>query len=941
MNYLEWNNIVAKHFFNPDQVNKEIHLFISKQEIINLGKNSYPEKSDLEIWKDFLSKLKIGLPGSNEFPDIFDKALHCYYQWNQVGLKSIGGTPLKYPLYISFLVFSVLPLIEIQGDYNANNYYDRLEDFLKENFIKQNLRGKLKSIDHLWNDLSKWANEIKNGELGKFKLLNFEHTTWKFVGKPFSQCVFTPKAIRRLPDFFYSSNLIPNTFYQDEVFKNLLIQNGISQLGLKSSLVELIKKGNKDEIGQSVIETVKTEFNDWTGEEHEIILKDGEEKQLRKNTVAPIKLQFKVTENGEVLTSFRVNYRTSPPPKIKLDDFEDIYENENWSRTLNKDFKDYFEIFDKANRWKAIFESKNIRLFIRGGYFQLGNDFWVETEKLSRVEEMYILCKSNIKKSIEDWCATCCYKFRNENDLKNIPVGYSLFWFKGAFKSHETFQKLIVLENKRILFRFNTGLKVGHQLYLDSLLPEIEVANADGSENVYIQYENHTEKIYLQKHSILEEIWLLPNYMLPDTSFSIEIENSKSEGVKRAFKIIKESFAELSNDLLPKKNKFDEIVTTVSEFIQGNKICFNGPLNKIVDGQSFSPNTKANIQQEKDLEIKTSTLLKWLVAIKVCNLTKYNAAFETIFYNIFKSEHSNIQEQRSFSLSILDYLGYIDYNYFTGIIYTLPPKLISIPCTNGRKALLIGGRDEILVNKMKLYCLNSNNSISMSIESQSDKYTKMLIPDSIFLESNNIIEFETIASHFQIEFDELYILKLKSFLPTLKQFEESILNRGSSESWEKFGLEKKVFTKENLKFELHSQYDKTYSLTKCRPKYTPEYALWINNAYYIVDKNWGKYLFLNYCSDKIKGYGHNNHFSKPNEIFCKVDNLAIPASLSLPKLFSRLIFQLSGKAPDLNRLNLKGKYVWYNVYRNVPSLFMENFFRFNLNMIIEPTTKAI
>ena len=41
----------------------------------------------------------------------------------------------------------MLPLIEIQGDYNANNYYDRLADFLEENDIKQNLRGKLRGID--------------------------------------------------------------------------------------------------------------------------------------------------------------------------------------------------------------------------------------------------------------------------------------------------------------------------------------------------------------------------------------------------------------------------------------------------------------------------------------------------------------------------------------------------------------------------------------------------------------------------------------------------------------------------------------------------------------------------------------------------------------------------------------------------------------------------
>ena len=217
----------------------------------------------------------------------------------------------------------------------------------------------------------------------------------------------------------------------------------------------------------------------------------------------------------------------------------------------------------------------------------------------------------------------------------------------------------------------------------------------------------------------------------------------------------------------------------------------------------------------------------------------------------------------------------------------------------------------------------------------------MLIPDSIIFESNSKREFENLANHFQVEFDDWYILKLKNFLPTLSKYEQFTINKGSSESWEKFGLEKKVFVKESLKFELVKNYDREYSLTECRPSYIPEFALWINQSYYTVDKNWGKYLFINNCSEKVRGYGHGNYFAKPNEIFCNANNLAIPASLPLPKLFSRIILQISGVAPDFKQMNLKGKNVWYNVFSNIPSIFIENFFKFKLNMIIESTTQEI
>lgn len=330
-----------------------------------------------------------------------------------------------------------------------------------------------------------------------------------------------------------------------------------------------------------------------------------------------------------------------------------------------------------------------------------------------------------------------------------------------------------------------------------------------------------------------------------------------------------------------------------------------------------------------------------MVGIKECDIGKYNQAFETILHKTFEGEQLRVQERRKSSINILDYLGYVDYNYENDQIYTLPPKLVSIPCNKGRKALLIGGRDEKLINAMIKYCSKSDNKISLSVKRQSEHNLLMLIPDSIILESNNSKEFENIATYFEIEFDEWYLLKLQNILPTLSEYEQFTISQGSSESWEKFGLEKKVFKKENLKFEVVSGYDKGYSLTECRPSYIPEFGLWINESYYTVDKNWGKYLFINHCANKVKGFGEGTYFAKPLEIFCNQNNLAIPASLPLPKLISRIILQLSGEAPDFKEMDLKGKKVWYNVYRNVPSIFIENFFKFKLNMIIETTSQTI
>ena len=38
MKYLEWNNIISAYFFNPVNAGKDIHLYLTKNDIIGLGK---------------------------------------------------------------------------------------------------------------------------------------------------------------------------------------------------------------------------------------------------------------------------------------------------------------------------------------------------------------------------------------------------------------------------------------------------------------------------------------------------------------------------------------------------------------------------------------------------------------------------------------------------------------------------------------------------------------------------------------------------------------------------------------------------------------------------------------------------------------------------------------------------------------------------------------
>lgn len=266
MKYLEWNNIVASYFFNPVNAGKEIHLYVTKNDIINLGKDYLIDYSSEEIWIDFINSIKRGIPGSHG--NVIARAKFAHSKNNLLYTKRDDGSPLEidgipiiFPPYILYLVFLVLPLIEIvetsSSTKRADNYYRRLNAFLQNQKINDYIISTADfssyHINSLWDDLSKWANINHNGDLGHFNVVPFSNSNWIYVGKIFSQCVLPPKFLNRLPELFKSVGLVPDTFYEDIILKEKII-NSRSDLIPKNTL-DYLK--NDDELTNSIIKTIQ------------------------------------------------------------------------------------------------------------------------------------------------------------------------------------------------------------------------------------------------------------------------------------------------------------------------------------------------------------------------------------------------------------------------------------------------------------------------------------------------------------------------------------------------------------------------------------------------------------------------------------------------------------------------------------------------------------
>ena len=295
MNYLEWNNIISEYFFNPEQAGRDVYLYITKSDIIGLGRKNLNLNDD-EVWEDYITSLKNGID-KNSFDSITGYAYYCYKQFRRLKYQD------SYPLYIGYLVFFVLPLTDSgKGSYSVNSYYPRLNDFIKSNKIKSKKISvqNFKVLDELWQDLEEWSILIKNTELGIFELKKFGNPNWVHVGKPLSQCLFPPKAIKNLPVAFNKFGLIPNNLYSEVEIKNLIIRFGENLLGLRDSVISIIKD-KKNELGKSIIDIVQKEYDKWTGESHLYEFENGHEKIIMNDTIVPLILQIKIKDNEEII----------------------------------------------------------------------------------------------------------------------------------------------------------------------------------------------------------------------------------------------------------------------------------------------------------------------------------------------------------------------------------------------------------------------------------------------------------------------------------------------------------------------------------------------------------------------------------------------------------------------------------------------------------------
>jgi len=943
MDYLDWNNEIAQYFFNEENAEKEVYIFITKQQIIAIGKKRDLQGTDEEIFLDYVNAVKYPNDSSiHTYP--IDSATFYHMLWK--------NAPNKYPfpLFIGYLALFIIPLFEKSTqNYRSDNYYDRVNDFFSQyNILSSDSvsikTSNFKRIDPLWYSLEQWSIEQKNTELGYFEVHPFKNRHWVHVGKPLTQCILSEKAIRNLNKFYESSGIVPNEEMSVAKCRDFILDHGCEYLFLENNAISVISDKN-NELGISIIKLVIRNYKEWKGETD--IYDPDNETVIKGYTLAILKLCCDYDPiNGLANLYYRLYSKVDYPEDLILEYNETTYkcsaQRRGWSLPISIPFSDELIMEDSTNKWKAKFPSKDIRILVAGAGYYL-ND-WIEVEYMSITATMLLLVKTELKDDIEDWGKQFVDGRFNRMKLNGLPEDYQLYNCKNPDIEHPDIPILSFKTDKR--FVWNDGLKVSPRTYLPYYLPNIEIENGKGDETVVMKYDD--DAIHLIRRESDQPIWDFPTIskLILNTKFTLKVKDQAIEGEKLRGRIYGFNTTQKSldkyPDLIPRDIYGTKIERNVSEmYINGYEANGINYQKMVKYMMYFTPVDKYGQHEKIKQEAKDDTdlLLYYLSVKESCNAKDFYSTFESIYYEKFESneidEHKlSVATIKRWSLQYLNLMGFIDYEYSTKDIIIYPPQVIPVPTYEGRKAIFIGARTPKVCRKF----INSIKSAGYMVnhESQDKTNTPFLLPNTISITAEHTQRYSfdsdimNICNEHSIKFtpSKFPAFELAEFSGNLENYKNNLVN---DDKFYPSGWKTQIFNAELMKFvNIDSEkINKDFSLIEYKlNEYTYKHLLWEKGKAYKIDKSWGRYIILNIEGKNVITYSRN----PVNEKFC---HITVPATVPIPEILNKSLICCSGKSPQRKFIDFKGNKIWCNIYNNIPYIFASNFLKKLGQKIIE------
>lgn len=576
LQYREWNELLAQHFFNPEMARREVILFVDRNLIDQIG------RCHGDNFDGFVKSVTEGSPSIDRRyrNNICRMAVQTF--------EFYKGIKHEYPRFIAYLVLFVYAAT-IEGDYQPNAYYTRLLDVVGQSDIN-NVSQCFRQVDALWKALEKWSKVEKNEELGRFTVR--QRGGYSHVGLVLSQTVLSERERKLLPDIFWRAGLDPTDPPTEEVLRGKLTHYGDPFLERRTMNLLRSRRRDDQELLNALLDLVLSELEEWDGAitDHEKTTDTTQHRDHRQaidpcrsgqtNAYARVclsrglvgfssSIRFKINPESENVAFPEGGLElklTDPTPLLDQRLQETVFSSSQtnragWSRPLrfssvgqdeilkanmfNWQEKVVFKDLDK--NWQVILRGADVRIFLQGGRESLPVN-WVEVQHIDYNSPFVVCCHESVSQIVRSWGENSAEDF-SELEPIGVPPGWIIFQGKNAQASCEGLEPLTLPST--IHLHLTGGIRPQRgNYYLHFSPPKVTVEGASGDVTVTVNGETipQTQAAGLQ--------WELPSGLPIGEPVTIEVlVDGQNTYNSRTIQLVK---PELVTDYskIPKRNKY-------------------------------------------------------------------------------------------------------------------------------------------------------------------------------------------------------------------------------------------------------------------------------------------------------------------------------------------------------------------------------------------------
>lgn len=568
MDYLSWNKIVGEEFFNDTKRDSHVILFISRKDIIELGKRNIKlsASSDDHIWRDFIDALRNGCDGKVDNTCLIE-TLEIISNYYHRELKSKRIHPCTVPYYFLYLAAII---VSMSAEDALRSNFETINRFFTGNKISVlKPQNRQRNWNKYWEGLQAWSM-ISNKR--RFITPTVRNKDWVYMGKPLSQLIINPLINKITPECFrkekwHKGQLIDDSTwdgfvakYSDQLFSKRISLNGILS---DKELTEFIKP------------FLTAIYERWNGPEVRVYRRGTE------TASSELLLGFS-PDTDRVYFRIHTNSRPQSPFQINGKTYKMV--NDNYSEEIDVNvFIPYLPKNETTPQIKIdyhsfLFKKKDFVVLKHEYSEQLKRNQWIQSTRLTEEASYYILLSSQILMQLDP---------RTQSEAVSTDLFKSLhpeigFYLKTDYTS---LTKFIPLDETLSTLKLTGGWKLQRYHYVLHKPPYIIVSPSDNSRpSVSIN-----KKVFSLKSFEMDghQVYALPKAAIKEIKktnpHSCEIKSDNSYVLKLGFTRL--SNIKMNQSLPVPGAGFDSAITSVNQFLQDTNYR-NSLMNRFFENHS-------------------------------------------------------------------------------------------------------------------------------------------------------------------------------------------------------------------------------------------------------------------------------------------------------------------------------------------------------------------